>query len=117
MAGLWCALTALGSDLSGIWNGQITDRNGDPQDVSFRFVQTAGSLTGKLYGDNASFAISNATVTGNQIAFHVTTELNGQVSKFVYTGTVEGEEIVLTRERPGSNKPDAKQTVRLKRVT
>jgi hypothetical protein len=116
MVGLLCVLAVLGGDLSGIWNGQIVDRNGDPQDVSFRFVQNGSALAGKMYGDNGSFAISAATIVGNQIAFTVTTELNGGISKFVYTGSIEGDEIHLSRERSGNNKPDPKQNIRLKRV-
>lgn len=115
LACLFFALSAFAGDISGIWNTQITDRNGDLQDLSFRFVQTGPTLTGKMYGDNASFAISAATVTGDRITFTVTTELNGQISKFVYTGTITPDEITLTRERQGGNKPD-KQNLHLKRV-
>jgi hypothetical protein len=36
-------------------------------------------------------------ITGNQITFTVTNELNGRISKFVYTGTINGAEIEVAR--------------------
>jgi len=114
---LWAA------DISGIWSGQIVDRNGDAQDFSFRFAQSGDALTGKMYGDNESTPIAEGKIVGNRITFTVTNELNGQVSKFVYTGTINGDEIEVTRERVnlrnGPVNPDRqnqKQTLRLKRV-
>jgi hypothetical protein len=101
----WMGITVLSvsavlaDDLSGIWTGQTVDRNGDPQDVSFRFNWKGNILTGKMYGDNESTLISDASVTGNQISFMVTTELNGGVTKFLYTGTVNGSEMDIVRKR------------------
>jgi hypothetical protein len=119
------ALALAGADISGIWSAQTTDRNGDPLDISFRFAMSGDTLTGKMYGDNESTAITDAKVTGNQITFSVTTELNGQISKFVYTGTIKGDEIEATRERTGTRngfaggdpkRQNQKQSIRLKRV-
>ena len=111
------------ADLSGIWNGQLTDRNGDVQDLSFRFSQQGDTLTGKMYGDNESTPIADAKITGGEITFSVTTELNGQISKSVYTGTFSGDEIHLTRQRVGNNNAgaaskarDQRQSITLKRV-
>jgi len=127
----FCAftLTLSAADLSGIWNGQVTDRNGDVTDVSFRFAQKGEELTGKMYGDNESTPITAAKISGNQVTFTVTTELNGQISEFVYSGTVvfggkgEGDQIQLTRKRIGGNPTGANakgrnqnQSIQLKRV-
>lgn len=91
--------TVLAADVSGIWTGQTVDRNGDPQDLSFRFTWKGNTLTGKMYGDNESTLIADASISGNQIAFMVTTELNGGITKFRYTGTVTGDEMELVRKR------------------
>jgi hypothetical protein len=113
-----------GADVAGIWNGQTIDRNGDVQDVSFRFVQSGDTLTGKMYGDNESTAIADARITGNQVTFSVTVELNGSITKFVYTGALEGDVLELTRQRVAINAADAKEkgqnkkeSIQLKRVT
>jgi hypothetical protein len=127
--GLVLTVSAAGADLSGIWTGTLTDRNGDPQDLSFRFSQKGETLTGKMYGDNESTAITSARVEGEQITFAVTTELNGQITNFVFTGKVEGDQMDLSRRRVDSNpavkpvaatapaKPPQGQTFRLKRLT
>jgi hypothetical protein len=91
--------TMLAADVSGIWTGQTVDRNGDPQDVSFRFDSKGNSLTGKMYGDNESTPISDASISGSQISFMVITELNGGITKFRYTGTVTGDGMDLMRKR------------------
>lgn len=123
------AFTLSAADISGIWGGQTTDRNGDVQDVSFRFSQAGDSFTGKMYGDNGSTNIQDGKITGNEITFLVTLELNGQVIKTTYTGTLVlngpgGDEMKLTRQRLGVN-PAAgdkgkgrnfRQTLTLKRV-
>jgi len=91
----------LGSDVTGIWTGQVPGRDGGMQDLSFRFVQTGDTLSGKMYGDNASIPILDAKITGDQISFTVRTELNGQINRVTYTGTVSGNEMRLKREREG----------------
>jgi hypothetical protein len=113
-----------GADVAGIWNGQTIDRNGDVQDVSFRFFQSGDTLTGKMYGDNESTAIADARITGNQVTFSVTVELNGSITKFVYTGALEGDVLELTRQRVVINPADVKdevknkkERIKLKRVT
>lgn len=115
------AFPLLGGDLSGIWSGTALDRNGDVIDFSFRFVQSGGTFTGKIYGDNKSSPISEGKVEGDQVTFTVITELNGQITKTVYTGTISGDEMKLIRERVGGNfntknKGQQRQPLTLKRV-
>ena len=112
-----------GADISGIWTGQMLDRIGDPQDLAFKFMQTGDSLAGKMYGDNESTPISEGRVAGSEIVFAIKTELNGGQTKVLFTGTINGDEIQLTRESVGvkagaaADKPSSKQTIRLKRLT
>ena len=103
----------------------MVDRNGDPQDFSFRFTQKADSFTGKMYGDNESVPLADAKITGDHLTFSVTTELNGQISKFIYSGAIAADHIELSRvrsdpkvvEKKASEKPNPPQTFRLKRLT
>jgi hypothetical protein len=117
------ALSLSAADLSGIWSGTTVDRNGDVQDVSFRFIQKGDSLTGKVYGDNKSTPVSDARIEADHITFTVVTELNGQITKLVYSGTIVGDEMHLTRERTGNfaatkakNPQNQKVSFTLKRV-
>jgi len=115
----------LAADLTGIWTGQQTGRRGEPEDIAFRFKMDGPALTGKLFGDEFDLPISEAVVEGDQIRFVITTTnyYSGTKSRFIYTGTVRGTEIELTRERvqtpeeKAANRPPFKQTITLKRLT
>jgi hypothetical protein len=118
------SLTLFGADVTGIWSGQTTDRNGDGHDISFRFVQSGSTLTGKMYGDNESTPIADARISGNEVTFSVTAELNGSITKFIYTGAIDGNVLELTRQRVVTNAADAnekgenkRESIKLKRVT
>ncbi len=127
-AGFLLTLTALASDFTGIWTGQLTDRNGDIQDLSFRFNIKDNVLSGKMYGDNESIPIQDARIDGNEITFSVTTELNGSITKFIYSGQINGDELTVVRRRGGTrnnvaadkptteNKPNQPQTIKLKHI-
>ena len=101
LVGTFVSAGLLAADITGIWTGQVPGRDGVLQDLAFRFVQTGDQLTGKMYGDNASIAIADAKIAGDQITFIVRTELNGQINRVTYTGTVNGNEMRLKREREG----------------
>jgi hypothetical protein len=109
-------------DVTGIWTGQVQGRNGEVQEITFRFRQTGDALTGKMYGDIEDIPLADGKVSGNQIGFSVTNEFGGGRAKFVYTGTVKGTEIELTRDReggrPGSGtqRQNFRQTLKLKRM-
>jgi hypothetical protein len=120
------AAVAAGSDLTGVWVGQVPGRNGGVDDVAFRFKLDGQTLTGKLMGDEFDIAIGDASVNGDQVRFTVTTTnyYSGGKTKFLYTGTVKGAELELVRERvpapddrPNPNRLPPKQTIKLKRIT
>ena len=90
---------AFAADISGIWTGQVPARNNEIQDITFRFTANGAAVTGKLYGDYESLPVTEAKVEGEQITFVVTTEMNGGQSRWIYTGTVKGNEMQLTRKR------------------
>ena len=121
-AGLLITASAnlFGADLSGIWTGQTADRNGDPQDVSFRFTQSGDTIAGKMYGENESTPISEGKIDGDTIRFVVETELNGQINRTIYSGRIlnaKGDEIEVTREREHPRENEKKlPPIRLHRV-
>ncbi|MDQ6664698.1 MAG: hypothetical protein M3Z23_09930 [Acidobacteriota bacterium] len=121
------ALPLFGADLSGIWTGQLTDKNGDPHDLAFQLIEKGGTITGKMYGDNESTPISEGKVSGREITFSTKSEMNGQHTTFVYSGTVDGGGIQVTRKRvevrdiPAAKdpekKPEPNPVIVLKRLT
>ena len=121
----WLLLTAsiaAAADVNGIWSGQLPTRFGEIEDLSLRFVQKGTVLTGKMYGDNESTGIQEATLEGEQIRFVIVTELNGGPRRFVYSGTVKGDRMELSRKRellpgdPNTNNRAAPQAVVLRKL-
>ena len=130
LACLLCACTVSAADLTGIWVGQIPGRNGEPQDIAFKFTQNGTTLGGKLYGDYQSAPISEGKISGDQVTFIVIApeQAGNQINKakLRFSGNIQAGEIELTREREGATnagdggtvqfRGNAKQTFRLKRL-
>jgi hypothetical protein len=116
--------------VSGFWMGQIPGRNGEPQEIAFKFTQSGTKLQGKLYGDYQSTPITEGKVAGDEISFIVIApeQAGNQINqtKLRFSGSLKDGEIELTREREGATnagnggvvqfKGNAKQTFRLKRL-
>jgi hypothetical protein len=109
---LVCALAVsatVAADLNGIWTGQAPGPRGVKDDIAFQFkVNRAGSITGRLFGDEVDLPIEEASLVGDKLMFSITTTnyYSGDKVKFLYSGTITGEQIELTRERV--LKPDEK---------
>ena len=130
LACLLCACTVSAADLTGIWIGQIPGRNGEPQDIAFKFTQNGTTLGGKLYGDYQSAPISEGKISGDRVTFVVIApeQAGNQINKanLRFTGSIQAGEIELTREREGATnagnggvvqfRGNTKQTFRLKRL-
>ena len=130
LACLLCGSALLGADVAGIWVGQIPGRNGEPQDVAFKFTQSGTTLGGKLYGDYQSTPITEGKISGDEIAFVVIApeQAGNQINetRLRFTGSIKDSEMELTRERERSTnagngggvqfRGNVKQTFRLKRL-
>ena len=119
------AASMLAADITGIWTGEQQGRRGQPEEIAFQFRVQGGAITGRLFGDEFDLPLSEATVSGDQIRFIITTTnyYSGTKTKFIYSGTIKGSEMELTRERvpspldPPTDRPQTKQTLKLKRLT
>jgi hypothetical protein len=120
------AITMFAADLTGIWAGQAPSRRGDKEDIAFQFKVNGTTLTGKMFGDEFDLPLEEASVSGDQVKFLVTTTnyYNRTQVRFSYTGTIKGNEIELTRTRVGgppaegpANRQNGKQTFTIKRLT
>lgn len=124
------ASTLLGADIDGIWIGELLGRNGQPQEISFRFTQKGAKLSGKMYGANQSTPISQGTILGELVTFTVNAQeqTGNQIneSRIRFTGRLKDGEMELIRERETSTnagnggsvkvQANSKQICRLKRV-
>jgi hypothetical protein len=120
------AMTMFAADLTGIWAGQMPGRRGDKEDVAFQFKVKGSTLAGTMFGDEFDLPLEEASVSGNEIKFLVTTTnyYSGSQVKLVFTGTIKGNEIELTRARVGgapaegaAARQNVKQTFTIKRLT
>ncbi len=114
------------ADVSGIWTGQMPGRRGDPEDVAFQFKLKGTAVTGKMFGDEFDLPLEEASISGDQITFTITTTnyYSGTKTKVIFTGTIKDNEIELTRTRVGGppprnpeNRQNLKQTFTIKRLT
>jgi hypothetical protein len=114
--------TVFGAELAGIWMGQTTAKNGDKEDIAFRFKTVKGSLAGVMFGDESDLPIEDLKAEGGTISFSVTTVnyYSGSHLTVVYSGTLTDKEMHLTRLRKGgpaaADNQNAKQEIVLKRV-
>ena len=114
-------------------NFRIPGRNGEVQDISFKFTQSGTTLSGKLYGDYRSSAIIEGRISAaDQISFVVIAQeqAGNQINdtRLRFTGCIQNGEIELTREREGATNAgnagsvqfqanrNPRQTFRLKRL-
>jgi hypothetical protein len=126
---LIAALPILSADLNGIWLGKIPLKNGDSQDIAFKFTQSGSVLGGKMYGDYQSTPFSG-TVSGDLVTFivNVQEQAGNQINdtRLRFTGGMKDGELELVRERESSTnagngglvqlKNNPKQIFRLKRL-
>jgi hypothetical protein len=125
--GLLVSLGMSAAELAGIWTGQMSGRNNEKQDVAFQFKSSKGSFVGVMFGDEFDIQVQDLSVEGDHISFSVTSisYYDGRRTKFVYTGTIHGQEMQLMRKRSGAPPPTtnvnkaepANQTFTLKRLS
>jgi hypothetical protein len=99
------AAVAIAADISGKWSGDMPGRGGDMMATTFTFKADGEKLTGSMTGPQGDIPVQEGKVSGNQISFTTTLDFGGNSIKILYKGTVNGNEIKMTREREGSGQP------------
>ena|ERR1051325_5453375 len=90
------AFTVLAADVTGKWTGQVPTR-GETVAATFMFKVDGDKLTGTMTGPQGEVALEEGKVSGNQVSFATA----GGNAKVMFQGTVEGDEIKMTRTREG----------------
>jgi hypothetical protein len=90
------AASMVAADLSGKWTGQVPAR-GEAVAATFVFKVEGDKLTGTMTGPQGDVALQEGKVSGDKISFSTP----GGNAKILFTGTVAGDEIKMTRTREG----------------
>ena len=87
---------ALAADITGVWSG--TASMGDNQfTLTYNFKQDGGKLTGTVTGPEGDpRPLVEGKVEGDKVGFAVNVDMNGDIAKFVSSGTIKGDEIAIT---------------------
>ena len=91
------------ADVTGKWTAQVAGRDGQTREQTFTFKVDGEKLTGTISGmmGGAEAEIKDGTVKGDDIAFNVVRNFQGQDVKINYKGKVAGAEIKFTLQREG----------------
>ena len=89
-------LMAAAADVTGKWIAQVPGRDNQTREVVYNLKADGATLTGTMSGpQGADVAISDGKIDGDNIAFSVKLEFNGQSIVRAYTGVVAGDEIKM----------------------
>jgi len=90
------AMIASAADVTGKWVAQVPGRDGQTREVVYNLKADGAKLSGTMSGpQGAEIAISDGKVEGDNIAFSVKLEFNGNSMVRNYSGVVTGDEIKM----------------------
>ena len=94
---LMMAATAFAADVTGKWKGEFQSPDGQSITNEFTFEVKGETLTGTVVSSRSPepVKIEDATLKGDDVAFTVTRNMDGNAIKLRYTGTVKGDELPL----------------------
>lgn len=105
LAVLALASSTLAADISGKWTAEVPGRGGQTRTTNFDFKVEGEKLTGTMSGMQGEMAIADGSVKGDDIAFVVVVNFNGNEMKLTHKGKLTGEVIKMTRSREGAEGP------------
>ncbi len=98
------ALRFYAADVTGHWLAEMHLPDGQTRQTSLFLKADGTKVTGYMSASNADpAAISEATITGDQIRFSVERDNYGEMRTTKYTGTLDAAQTELTMHMPGPN--------------
>ena len=95
------SLTARAADVTGKWRAEFDSQIG-PQKYTFDLKAEGEKLTGKAYfermGQKGEAELKEGKVSGNEVFFVETANVNGTDLRIEYKGKVTPDEITFTRK-------------------
>ena len=99
------ATASFAADITGKWTAEVPGRNGKTRTSTFDFKVDGEKLTGTTSGMQGDVPLVDGSVKGDDIAFNVEMNFNGNTMKMMYKGKVAGDVIKMTRTREGAEGP------------
>jgi opacity protein-like surface antigen len=103
---------AQAADITGKWTAQVPGRDGQTREQTFNLKADGEKLTGTVSGMGGDTEISDGKIKGDEVSFSVKMSFQGNDVKMNYKGKLVGEELKLTRQREGSDRPPADITAK-----
>lgn len=99
------SLIARAADVSGVWLGEYHTNEGGVFEMTLTVKVDGSALTGTLKtGSSEPEPITEGRVDGAALSFSITRTYRGNPQKVTYKGTVNGEDMKLTRLVGGSSR-------------
>jgi len=90
---------SLAADVDGKWIAQVALRGGASATQTLTLKAAGDTLTGNMQGTVGPPAeISNGTIMGNEVAFKIVRQVNGERIEQSYKGTLAGDELKLSAD-------------------
>ena len=105
VAFVFLSTASFAADITGKWTAEVPGRGGQTRTTNFDFKVEGEKLTGTISRMQGDMPISEGTVKGDDIAFVVVANFNGNEMKLVHKGKLTGEVIKMTRTREGAEGP------------
>ena len=99
------ATAGFAADVTGKWTAEVPGRDGQTRTSTFDFKVEGEKLSGTTSGMQGDMPIADGTAKGDDIAFKVIANFNGNEMKLVFKGKVAGDVIKMTRTREGAEGP------------
>ena len=96
LIGLIASVLVWAADVTGKWTAEVQGRGGNTMTVTMNLKADGNALTGTVSGRNGDTDISDGKIDGNNLAFTVVREFNGNQFKQNYKGTLDGDTIHFT---------------------
>jgi hypothetical protein len=98
----------------GKWTWTYKTKDGKDAEAAIKLKQEGDKLTGAYVArDGTQTPLENGKITGNDLAFDVNREINGEKMLFKYTGKLEGDtitgKIVFGHPKPTPHEWEAKR--------
>lgn len=109
----FASMGALAADVDGTWTASVQGPNNQTFDMKFNLKADGSKLTGTMSApQGGDIAIEDGKVDGNKVSFKVKRTMGDNTFVLTYKGTVTGDEMKLTSQREGSDRPPREMTAK-----